>query len=357
MPLGYEVMEITLNAELLQRVWAGENLPLNRQGLSLEQIALEQIKRFSPDILWFEAHHPKILKQVSAERSSIRLLVGWTGSAIPDIDGFDHYDLILSCAPESVAALRQRGFRTEHIDHGFDPRINDRILKREPELDLIFVGQIIRQSHFHQKREQVLEDLVKKCNLQIFSSSADSGIFSNLKTAAKLAAYGLNKLRVHAGISDTALRAVPGLRSVQRFSSKPVWRVSRLKRFLRKARFGLEMYQTLADSKVTLNIHADSSPTHASNMRLFETTGVGTCLLTDWKSNLATLFEPDREVIVYSSSAECVEKARWLLANPGPRQAVAMAGQQRTLRDHTFARRAHLFDGIIRSALKARHET
>jgi spore maturation protein CgeB len=117
------------------------------------------------------------------------------------------------------------------------------------------------------------------------------------------------------------------------------------------------MYQTLADSKVTLNIHADSSPTHASNMRLFETTGVGTCLLTDWKSNLATLFEPDREVIVYSSSAECVEKARWLLANPGPRQAVAMAGQQRTLRDHTFARRAHLFDGIIRSALKARHET
>ena len=155
-PLGYEVMEITLNAESLQRAWAGENLPLNRQGLSLEQIALEQIMRFSPDILWFEAHHPKILKQVSAERSSIRLLVGWTGSAIPDMDGFGHYDLILSCAPESVAALRQCGFRTEHIDHGFDPRINDRILKREPKLDLMFVGQIIRQTNFHQKREQFL---------------------------------------------------------------------------------------------------------------------------------------------------------------------------------------------------------
>src|SRR5205823_2227429 len=135
--------------------------------------------------------------------------------------------------------------------------------------------------------------------------------------------------------SGATLQAVPGLGSVQRFSSKPVWPVSpKLRPHLQKARFGLEMYQGLADSKVTLNIHADSSPTHASNMRLFETTGVGTCLLTDWRPNLAELFEPDREVIVYRSAAECVEKARWLLDNPGPRQTVAMAGQQRTLRDH-----------------------
>lgn len=351
-PLGYEVMEITLNAEPLQRMWARENLPRNRQGISFEEIALEQIKRFSPEILWFEAHHPKILRRVSDDRSSIRLLMGWTGSAIPDTDGFNHYDLILSCAPESVATLRQQGFNTEHLDHGFDPRINDRLINRKPNLDLIFVGQIARQSGFHSQREQLLENLVKTCNLQIFSPSADLEILRNLKTAVKLTAYGLNRLRACVGISDAALQTMPGLKSVERFSSKPVWTVRpKLRPYLQKARFGLEMYQALADSKVTLNIHADSSPTHASNMRLFETTGVGSCLLTDWRSNLSELFEPDREVIVYRSKEDCVEKVKWLLDHPGEREALAKAGQARTLRDHTYARRAPRFHEIVESAL------
>ena len=357
-PLGYEVSEITLNAQQLQRAWARENLPASMRDCPLEQIAVEQIRRFAPDIVWFEAHHPVILKQLSAERTSIKLLVGWSGSALPDLDGFDLYDLVLSCAPEAVTSLRQRGLKVEHIHHGFDSRINERILKRQPLLDLIFVGQIIRQSEFHLKREQLLEELVEKCDLHIFSSSADFGLISNLKTLAKLAAYEMNKIRKVAGVSDVMLRRVPGLRSVQRFSSKPAWPVSsKLRPHLRTARFGLDMYQTLADSKVTLNIHADSSPTHASNMRLFETTGVGSCLLTDWKSNLVELFEPDKEVMVYRSADECTEKAQWLLDNPESRQAMALAGQQRTLRDHTFARRAPLFDAIIQSALKARHKT
>src|SRR5215467_11117864 len=66
-PLGYEVMEVTVNAEPLQRAWAKEHLPRHGKGLSLEQIALQQIQRFRPEILWFEAHHPTLLKQVRAE--------------------------------------------------------------------------------------------------------------------------------------------------------------------------------------------------------------------------------------------------------------------------------------------------
>jgi spore maturation protein CgeB len=48
---------------------------------------------------------------------------------------------------------------------------------------------------------------------------------------------------------------------------------------------------------MTLNIHADSSPTHASNMRLLDATGEGTCLVTEWKENLHELFEPEKEVV------------------------------------------------------------
>ena len=39
--------------------------------------------------------------------------------------------------------------------------------------------------------------------------------------------------------------------------------------------------------------------------RLFEATGVGTFLLTDFKDNLQTLLEPNREVVAWRSVNEC----------------------------------------------------
>ncbi len=84
-------------------------------------------------------------------------------------------------------------------------------------------------------------------------------------------------------------------------------------------------------------------------MRLFEATGVGSCLLTDWKNNLSDLFEPDAEVVAYRNAEECIEKAEYLLRHEGERQKIAAAGQCRTLRDHTFARRAEQLDQLIRA--------
>ncbi|HYG80937.1 MAG TPA: glycosyltransferase, partial [Pyrinomonadaceae bacterium] len=105
------------------------------------------------------------------------------------------------------------------------------------------------------------------------------------------------------------------------------------------------------ESRVVLNTHIDISTTSASNMRLFEVTGVGSCLLTDWKPNIGDLFEPDSEVITYRGAEECIEKVDYLLSHESERRAIAAAGQRRTLRDHTLARRAEQLDAIIRAAL------
>lgn len=115
--------------------------------------------------------------------------------------------------------------------------------------------------------------------------------------------------------------------------------------------YGLRMYQTIRDSQVTLNIHADSSDRYASNMRLFEVTGAGGCLLTDWKPNLGEIFQIDEEVVSFRSAGECVEKARWLLEHPVEAAAIARAGQKRTLNEHTYINRAQQLRDILRSAL------
>jgi spore maturation protein CgeB len=78
---------------------------------------------------------------------------------------------------------------------------------------------------------------------------------------------------------------------------------------------------------------------YANNMRLYEATGVGSLLITDRKDNLGNLFEVGKEVVAYSTQEEASELIRHYLAHPDEAEAIAKAGQARTLRDHTYKRR------------------
>lgn len=158
------------------------------------------------------------------------------------------------------------------------------------------------------------------------------------------------------GIPYSLLREVPVLGIVAGLSSDQCRPVNpKLKPSLKAPVFGLEMFQLVADSLLTLNIHADSSPDFASNMRLYEVTGAGSCLVTDWKQNLHELFEADREVIVYKSAEECLEKVKWLLDNRQAALEIGRAGQSRTLNNYTFAHRAGSLAEILAKALSGRH--
>jgi len=89
-------------------------------------------------------------------------------------------------------------------------------------------------------------------------------------------------------------------------------------------------------------------------MRLFEATGVGSCLVTDHKKNIKDLFEPDHEVITFKTDIEAVAKIRWLIEHPEKRREIASAGQQRTLKEHTFEKRAAILNEIISRELNRR---
>jgi spore maturation protein CgeB len=74
-------------------------------------------------------------------------------------------------------------------------------------------------------------------------------------------------------------------------------------------------------------------------MRLYEATGVGTLLITDEKRNLPDLFAPGREVVTYRNADELAERIRSLLEDEEERKAIARAGHERTLREHTWEHR------------------
>ena len=115
--------------------------------------------------------------------------------------------------------------------------------------------------------------------------------------------------------------------------------------------WGLEMYRILRSSKMTLNHHIDVAQHYANNMRLFEATGVGTLLITDWKENLHEMFEPGKEVVAYRSPDECVELIQYFLEHGDERESIAYAGQRRTLAEHTYHHRMLEFIDIVRKHL------
>ena len=126
---------------------------------------------------------------------------------------------------------------------------------------------------------------------------------------------------------------------------------SALREGYRGPAWGLEMYATLRAARITLNVHIGVAGRYANNMRLYEATGVGSLLLTDWKQNLGELFEPGREVVAFRSTEECVDQIDHYLSHEEERAAVARMGQARTLRDHTYEQRMSEYIDRVRGIL------
>ena len=356
--LGYQTAEIIGNAKALQQAWAQEHGLACSADNWLFEIVAAQVKDFQPAILFLNDYHTytaDFLHQLRKECGSIRLILGWCGAPYNDPKVFGAYDLVLSCIPEMVATFRQLGHRTYHVQHAFEPRVLERIeTARPPVVDFSFIGQIVKRERFHNQRELLLKQLVRQTNLEIWSAVERLPLGTRWYHATRQLAYHGIELAQRAGVPSRQLEAFGPTRKILRWRERTHLSALVDPRIACRAHppvYGRAMYQILHDSKVALNTHIDIAPRSASNMRLFEATGVGTCLLTDWKENLVELFEPDREVVAYHTVAECIEKVRYLLAHDAARQAIAAAGQRRTLRDHTFAQRAVQLDAIIRECL------
>lgn len=358
--IGYETIDLIANAEPLQKRWALENaLSFDNDGWLFE-IAAAQIKKFRPDILLvadYSTFTAEFLRNIKRECPSIRLVLGWCGAPYTDASVFSEWNVALSCIPELVSDFEKKGHRSFHINHAFAPRILDKLdLTSQPTVDFAFVGSILKQSRFHIERERILLELVRRTDLQIWSDvkRPDSKERSRefVRRKARKVVHAANE----AGVPQNLLKALP---FVRRFAQTELPQTgaqnidNRIARRTHPPVFGVEMFQQLRNSRIALNTHIDVSPVSASNMRLFEATGVGSCLLTDWKENLAQLFKPDKEVLTYRSTEECIEKVEFILKHETERRAVAAAGQRRTLCDHNFDNRAIEIDEIIRKYFAA----
>lgn len=81
--------------------------------------------------------------------------------------------------------------------------------------------------------------------------------------------------------------------------------------------------------------------------RNFEILGCKGFLITGNADNLKDYYQDGKEVVIYKDTKDLIEKIRYYLAHDQEREAIAKAGYERTLRDHTYEKRFNEIFKII----------
>ncbi|MEA2898069.1 MAG: spore maturation protein CgeB [Bradyrhizobium sp.] len=340
--LGHQAAEIHVNNPWLQSAWAREHgmavdaleppgglelrrlpgwlqrmvtpfkpmlRPLARKvGLSpkldaqAEKTLLAQIEEFQPDlvinqdIFYVDTELARRIKNIGNP-----LLIGQVGIEPSRGEDWSVYDLMISQLPTTVHSFRSLGIRAEVNHLAFEPAILDALPEAPAvDIDVSFVGTV---SGDHQQRIALLEAVAGRYDLKLWGNRPQT---------------------------------LPASSPLHRCFQGEVW--------------GADMYQVLRRSRITLNSHIDLAGREAGNMRLFEATGVGAFLLTDFKDNLDMLFAPGKEVAVWRSIDDCLNAIGCMIGEDNGRAAVARAGHARTMAQHTYRHRAAEILGFVESA-------
>lgn len=313
---GYESQLVIANCPQAQMQWLRQNgISDISEHEGIIEIARQQVEVFKPDILYltdpirFDSH---FIRNLSYKPS---LVFGWRAASIPSSIDWTEFDVMLS----SHTALRQRALElgvksTEYFMPGFPEFIADAIKHESQQWDVGFLGQLTPE---HIKRLNCLTDVAK----------ASLGVKREFSTAYFIATNQPDLLTA----------------GVHMYNQGPRW--------------GIEMYRTLKRIKIGLNIHIDIANNETGNMRMFETTGIGSFLLTDDAENIRDYFEPGVEVETFKDSQELLEKIYYYLDHPEEREAIARRGQERCLRDYSMSKRVAEFDRLIHKYLAQKSGT
>ena len=114
------------------------------------------------------------------------------------------------------------------------------------------------------------------------------------------------------------------------------------------------MYEILSKTKILLNTHIGDTE-YAGNMRLFEGTGHGCMVITDYKKGLENLFEIGKELETFDSKIDLINKCSKYLNDLSLLKTKSISGQKRTLNDHTYKLRIKNLDTYINELLNEKN--
>lgn len=301
---GWNAADLIINCLPLQSSWAAENNFHNYSNIL--EITIEQIRRARPQAVYFQDISIGTSDFLSSIRPYTDLIVGQIACAISPGTDFSKFDIIISSFPFYVEQFRTSGLNAYYQPLAFDPRVLQKLHNHEKIYPVTFVGGL-GKTRTWVNRTALLEYLAESITIDFWG-------------------YGTETLS-------------PDSQILRRHHGE-AW--------------GLDMLSVLHQSSITINCHGEIAGNYANNVRLFEATGCGALLITEYKDNLNELFEIGKEVVAYRSTEECAALIKYYLSNPEEAKEIARAGQARTFRDHTFDHRMSKTAEILRKRIDLR---
>ena len=249
---------------------------------------LFQIIFYQPDVIYFHEiwfYSKEFFEKLRFLKPDI-IIMGWDGApaTFPKRYDLKYVDIVFTCLKNKEDSFLEIGVNSKNVGHFFDFEIlNNLPLTSEKKYDVIFAGTIDRASEIY--RVEFLTKLIK------------NGI----------------KLKIFAKTDDPFLKP---------YCSTPV--------------YGKEYYNVLKSSKIVINTHAIADIRFSGNIRMYEATGLGCLLLTDYKEDLNDKFTIDKEVVSYKNIEEMYQKVEYFLKYNDKLEKIAKRGQEKTRNQYTY---------------------
>ena len=332
-----EVLQFHHNLDHVEKNWASENGLRTSQKNCVLQIGLEKIKKFKPDIIYCSSAlfymRSNFLKELIGCLPKRPQLVSWYGANCGDEEIFRFFDLTLSNSKHLVNSLRKKKIFAEFLQHSFEPSILDKINIPESRINKLgFFGNLDCNAADFKDRTQLLSKIfnIDKI-LEIHGTTYKPNQCERFKYYAIKNRHNFSRIIAN----YLPLGIFKKWSEIENLPPSPWPLEKNFSQQIKPALFGHKMLQSLSKYQIAFNYHNKHTGDYACNMRLFESTGIGCCLLTDQKSDISSIFEADKEVVTYANHEEAISKAKCLIREPKLAREIALSGQKRTLTDYT----------------------
>ncbi|WP_232505139.1 CgeB family protein [Acidipropionibacterium acidipropionici] len=259
--------------------------------------ALDRIRQVRPDLVLTirgDILGPEFWQEAaSAGRHSVLWLYDELRRMHFDVDEISHLAAVASYSALDTAAMVSRGIEARHLPNGFDPTITPE--GTWPADPITFIGAR------YPGREAALDHLWE-AGIPVMAY----GRFWSRHPLDRLRTWRLSAPSYPSG-RDTTLG---------------------------------QAYGIMRDGAATLNIHRDQD---GFTMRTFEACGVGGVQIID-RDDVAELYDPGTEVLVYHDLAELDEVCRRVLADPSRMSGLRERARRRTLAEHTVDHRVRVIE-------------
>ena len=248
---------------------------------------------------------------------SVKYKIAWRAAPSPHLN-FRNYDLLVNNFPNLRAIYNSKGFRTAHFFPAHDEHMNTFAKNENRPIDILFVGGY---SQYHMKRADLLECMA--------TLSKEFNVL-----------YHIDKSRL-TSLADSPLGILPVLRKYR--TRKLIRQISS------NGIFGLDLYEALSKSKITLNIAGEIAGVERGNMRCFEAMGCGSLLLSDAGKYPKGMI-PGTNIITYRNPTEAVDLARsFLTVRPYHEiRELAKKGHQSILEAYSREKQWTAFQGLLK---------